>query len=99
MLGGWGPYTLSGFDVQSRSLVPQLKCPVEGRELGPPPIAIEFTNQEFTNRQFANVPSISEHHDWYEVVATVVVDHVTETFGGVWMAPEVSARLVKVISK
>ena len=60
MGGGWSPYFMADLDSESRSVMPQLKCPVEG--LGPVTewaFGIHLTNQDFTNRQFANVPSIS----------------------------------------
>lgn len=99
MGGGWSPYFMY-LDNESRSLVPQLKCPVEG--LAPDgewTFRIDFTNQEFTNQQFAQVPSISGSHAWYDAEATVVVDHVSEAFGNGGMKPQVSARLVRVLRK
>jgi hypothetical protein len=99
MGGGWSPYFMY-LDNESRSLVPQLKCPVES--LAPDSewtFRVDFTNQEFTNQQFAQVPSISGSHAWYDAEATVVVDHVSEAFGNGGMKPQVSARLVRVLRK
>ena len=99
MGGGWGPYFMY-LDNESRSLVPQLKCPVEG--LAPDSewtFRVDFTNQEFTNQQFAKVPSISGAHAEYDADAAVVVDNVSEAFGNGGMKPQVSARLVRVLRK
>src|SRR5271157_919387 len=100
MGGGWGGYFMADLDGESRSVVPQLKCPVEGlASVTEWTFGVSFANQQFTNQQFAQVPSIKGNHAWYDVEATVVVDNASETFGNGGMYPEISARLVKVIRK
>ncbi len=100
MLGGWGPYTLYPED-ESRSAIPRLKCPVENLvDVTRNTVGVGISNQEFTNQQFARVPSISGNHAWYEAETTVVVDRITQDFFAADETnPSISARLVKVISK
>ena len=100
MGGGWSGYFMADLDSESRSVVPQLKCPVEGLDrVTEWTFGVGFTNQQFTNQQFAQVPSISGNHAWYDAEATVVVGNVSTVFGNGGMNPGISARLLKVIRK
>lgn len=99
MLGGWAPYTMYPDDA-SGPMLPRLKCPVEVPEKeGVSKYAVQLSNQRFVNQQFAQVPSISGPHSFYESLTTVVVDDISESFYNAAMAPQVSARLVRVLSK
>ncbi len=100
MLDGWGPYRLYP-DDQTRRSIPHLKCPIENLgSVTENPFAVGFMNQEFTNQQFAQVPSISGNHAWYEAETTIVVDKVAQNFSPLGeTSPGILANLVKVISK
>ena len=100
MLGGWGPYRLLP-DDQTRRSIPHLKCPVENLvSITKNAFAVGLTNQQFTNQKFAQVPSISGNHSWYEAETTVVIDKVAQDFSPLGeTSPGILAKLVKVISK
>jgi hypothetical protein len=100
MLGGWGPYRLYP-DDQTRQSIPHLKCPVENLvSVTKNTFAVGFTDQQFTNQQFAQVPSISGNHTWYEAETTVVIDKVAQDFSPLGeTSPGILGNLVKVISK
>ena len=100
MGGGWGPYQLYP-DDQTRQSMPHLKCPVENLiSVTKNIVGVGLRNQQFTNEQFARVPSIRGSHLWYEAETTIVVDKIAQNFSYLGeTSPGILAKLVKVISK
>jgi hypothetical protein len=100
MGGGWSPYQLYP-DDQTRQSMPHLKCPVENLiSVTKNTVGVGLRNQQFTNEQFARVPSIRGSHLWYEAETIIVVDKIAQNFSYLGeTSPGILAKLVKVISK
>ena len=100
MLGAWSRYQLYP-DDQTRQSMPHLKCPVENLvSITKNTVGVGLRNQQFTNEQFARVPSIRGSHVWYEAQTTIVVDKIAQNFSYLGeTSPGILAKLVKVISK
>ncbi len=100
MGGGWSPYQLYP-DDQTRQSMPHFKCPIENLvSITKNTVGVGLRNQQFTNEQFARVPSIRRSHLWYEAETTIVVDKIAQNFSYLGeTSPGILAKLVRVISK